>query len=159
MRIYKAAFVANLRQAIEDSGKTQAAIAAAAEVTESMISDYMKGRFTPRPITIIKLAKALNVEALWLSGEVEHTPILKHTDLPKNINRQLLIRLLDGFAESLTSLLEIDKKLVDDYIILLVAISRLKYEGLVKITEYAKDLNKIPEYSISFVDGEISKEN
>lgn len=159
MRIYKAAFVANLRQAIEDSGKTQAAIAAAAEVTESMISDYMKGRFTPRPITIIKLAKALNVEALWLSGEVEHTPILKHTDLPKNINRQLLIHLLDGFAESLTSLLEIDKKLVDDYIILLVAISRLKYEGLVKITEYAKDLNKIPEYSISFVDGEISKEN
>lgn len=159
MRIYKAAFVANLRQAIEDSGKTQAAIAAAAEVTESMISDYMKGRFTPRPITIIKLAKALNVEALWLSGEVEHTPILKHTDLPKNINRQLLIRLLDGFAESLTSLLEIDKKLVDDYIILLVAISKLKYEGLVKITEYAKDLNKIPEYSISFVDGEISKEN
>lgn len=159
MRIYKAAFVANLRQAIEDSGKTQAAIAAAAEVTESMISDYMKGRFTPRPITIIKLAKALNVEALWLSGEVEHTPILKNTDLPKNINRQLLIHLLDGFAESLTSLLEIDKKLVDDYIILLVAISRLKYEGLVKITEYAKDLNKIPEYSISFVDGEISKEN
>lgn len=159
MRIYKAAFVANLRQAIEDSGKTQAAIAAAAEVTESMISDYMKGRFTPRPITIIKLAKALNVEALWLSGEVEHTPILKNTDLPKNIDRQLLIRLLDGFAESLTSLLEIDKKLVDDYIILLVAISRLKYEGLVKITEYAKDLNKIPEYSISFVDGEISKEN
>ena len=159
MRIYKAAFVANLRQAIEDSGKTQAAIAAAAEVTESMISDYMKGRFTPRPITIIKLAKALNVEALWLSGEVEHTPILKHTDLPKNINRQLLIHLLDGFAESLTSLLEIDKKLVDDYIILLVAISKLKYEGLVKITEYAKDLNKIPEYSISFVDGEISKEN
>ena len=159
MRIYKAAFVANLRQAIEDSGKTQAAIAAAAEVTESMISDYMKGRFTPRPITIIKLAKALNVEALWLSGEVEHTPILKNTDLPKNINRQLLIHLLDGFAESLTSLLEIDKKLVDDYIILLVAISRLKYEGLVKITEYAKDLNKIPEYTISFVDGEISKEN
>ncbi len=159
MRIYKAAFVANLRQAIEDSGKTQAAIAAAAEVTESMISDYMKGRFTPRPITIIKLAKALNVEALWLSGEVEHTPILKNTDLPKNINRQLLIHLLDGFAESLTSLLEIDKKLVDDYIILLVAISRLKYEGLVKTTEYAKDLNKIPEYSISFVDGEISKEN
>ena len=159
MRIYKAAFVANLRQAIEDSGKTQAAIAAAAEVTESMISDYMKGRFTPRPITIIKLAKALNVEALWLSGEVELTPILKNTDLPKNINRQLLIHLLDGFAESLTSLLEIDKKLVDDYIILLVAISRLKYEGLVKTTEYAKDLNKIPEYSISFVDGEISKEN
>lgn len=158
MRIYKAAFVANLRQAIEDSGKTQAAIAAAAEVTESMISDYMKGRFTPRPSTIIKLAKALNVEALWLSGEVEHTPILKNTDLPKNINRQLLIHLLDGFAENLTSLLEIDKKLVDDYIILLVAISRLKYEGLVKITEYAKDLNKIPEYSISFVDGEISKE-
>lgn len=154
MRIYKNIFMNNLKQAIESSGKSKNAIAAAAGVTESMISDYLKGRFNPRPNTVMKLAKALDVEAVWLSGEIEGSPIVKLSSIPKYVDRKVMVLLLDQFATNLTQILKISEAFIDDYVVLLLSVSRLNAEGLKKLISYSKDINKIPEYNFDIVDQE-----
>lgn len=146
MRIYKEIFSSNLKQAIEDAGQTQGTIALAAGVTESMISDYLKGRFTPRPTTVIKLARALNVEPIWLSGELEKSPTIHHSEISDKINKHELIMLAARYASELAKTLKIDETHEDNYVVLLATLSNLNYKGLDKVISYTKDIVRISDY-------------
>lgn len=152
MRIYKEVFSANLKQAIQESGLTQGAVALAAGVTDAMISDYLRGRFTPRTVTVIKLARALKVEPIWLSGELEKWPSTPNFRFPQKIDRNKLVLLATTYANELVRILQIDELQEDSLTVLLVTLASLNPEGLDKVISYTNDLVKITEYTNQKID-------
>lgn len=61
-------FADRLRTAIRDSGKTQQEVADATEISKSLISSYLAGRFKARSTNLHILAYTLNVSEAWLMG-------------------------------------------------------------------------------------------
>jgi repressor LexA len=76
-----------LRQALDDHGMTQSALARLSGISKSSISRYIKGDWAGKADAVRALAGALNVSEEWLSGydvperPVEAAPAL-HDDLP-----------------------------------------------------------------------------
>ena len=59
-------YAERIRQAIEQSGKTQRQIADEIGVTEVSMSRYVSGQRIPRAKTLVNIAKACNVSEMWL---------------------------------------------------------------------------------------------
>ena len=57
-----------LREAMRDTGKTQADLVRETGIGKSNISRYITGRFDPKSDAVHKLAIALNVSEMWLWG-------------------------------------------------------------------------------------------
>ena len=57
-----------LREAMRDTGKTQADLVRETGIGKSNISRYITGRFDPKSDAVYKLAVALNVSEMWLWG-------------------------------------------------------------------------------------------
>ena len=57
-----------LREAMRNSGKTQADLVRETGIGKSNISRYISGRFDPKSDAVHKLAIALNVSEMWLWG-------------------------------------------------------------------------------------------
>lgn len=57
-----------LREAMRDTGKTQADLVRETGIGKSNISRYITGRFDPKSDAVHKLAVALNVSEMWLWG-------------------------------------------------------------------------------------------
>ena len=58
-----------LRDAMDESNMTGAALARATGIQRSEISRYRAGKVDPRPPTVRRMARALGVSAEWLTGE------------------------------------------------------------------------------------------
>lgn len=63
-----ALFKDRLRQAIDNSGLTQAGVARKAGIRRQIISDYLKGKYEAKQENVYRLAQALNVSEAWLMG-------------------------------------------------------------------------------------------
>lgn len=63
------AFSHRLRDAMDESNMTGAALARATGIQRADISRYRAGKVDPRPTTVRRLAGALGVSAEWLRGE------------------------------------------------------------------------------------------
>ena len=145
MRINKELFIRNFQNAISESGLKQSEIAKIARISESMISDYLKGRFTPRPLSVIKLARALNVNYSWLAGEFSgpsdskvvpstiKTNIVNYSDLKK-------------IAQFLNDNAFQDQRYLDKYYDILKLIMPLNLYGLDRLLFSIQDLNMIEQY-------------
>ena len=57
-----------LREAMRNTGKTQADLVRETGIGKSNISRYISGRFDPKSDSVHKLAVALNVSEMWLWG-------------------------------------------------------------------------------------------
>jgi transcriptional regulator with XRE-family HTH domain len=57
-----------LREAMQNTGKTQADLVRETGIGKSNISRYMSGRFEPKSDAVHKLAVSLNVSEMWLWG-------------------------------------------------------------------------------------------
>ncbi len=57
-----------LREAMRETGKTQADLVRETGIGKSNISRYITGRFDPKSDAVHKLAVALNVSEMWLWG-------------------------------------------------------------------------------------------
>jgi transcriptional regulator with XRE-family HTH domain len=140
-------FPQNLQTAIGLSGMTQSQIAKLASVTETMISDYLRGRFKPRPITIIKLARVLNVDPLWLAGETSVLP----TGIGKKVvlkdQKVINLTILKEISQSLNLLTNQGEVYEKSYYILLTHLVKLNISGLEKVKSYLLDLEEIEKYT------------
>ncbi|NLN83364.1 MAG: helix-turn-helix transcriptional regulator [Firmicutes bacterium] len=67
-------FPQKLRDARADAGMSQAALAEAADLSVRSVSSYETGASTPRPFTLRKLAKVLNVTVEYLSNDEVDDP-------------------------------------------------------------------------------------
>lgn len=76
-----AEFKDRLKQAMEAAGLNQTELAKLANVRQSSISDWLKGRYLAKQDKVDALAKALNVSQAWLMG-IDDIPFEK---LPDNI--------------------------------------------------------------------------
>ncbi|WP_257497136.1 helix-turn-helix domain-containing protein [Limosilactobacillus reuteri] len=61
-------FKTRLSKALSISGLTQAELARKSGIHRQIISDYLKGKYDAKQDKILKLSKALNVNAEWLLG-------------------------------------------------------------------------------------------
>lgn len=77
-----AEFKDRLKQAMEAAGLNQSELAKLANVRQSSISDWLKGRYLAKQDKVDALAKALNVSQAWLMGIDDDIPFEK---LPDNI--------------------------------------------------------------------------
>ena len=57
-----------LRKAMELRNMTQAELAKKTGIDKSSISNYLKGTYEPKQLSVYKLSKALNVDEMWLWG-------------------------------------------------------------------------------------------
>lgn len=57
-----------LREAMQNTGKTQADLSRETGISKATLSRYLSGLFEPKQIAINKLAMALNVSEMWLWG-------------------------------------------------------------------------------------------
>lgn len=57
-----------LREAMTNTGKTQADLVRETGLSKSTLSRYLSGKFEPKQIAVNKLAVALNVAEMWLWG-------------------------------------------------------------------------------------------
>ena len=66
---YRTESVSNrLREAMNNSGKSQADLARETGISKATLSRYLSGQFEPKQIAINKMAIALNVAEMWLWG-------------------------------------------------------------------------------------------
>ena len=57
-----------LRKALSLRNMTQAELCSKAKISKSTLSEYLSGRYEPKQDRIFILAKALNVDPVWLWG-------------------------------------------------------------------------------------------
>jgi transcriptional regulator with XRE-family HTH domain len=61
-------FAKRFKRALEIKGKTQSQISTYAEVDQAAVSNYVAGRYSPRPETAKRIAEYLGVSEAWLMG-------------------------------------------------------------------------------------------
>lgn len=140
-------FQQNLETAISTSGMTQSQIAQLAGITESMISDYLKGRFSPRPITVIKLARAMKVDPEWLAGNVQIMPTGTGKKIVTNESQIINFSVLKKISQALNESAYRDPDLESKYLVLLTSAIRLNTFGLDRLISFASDLSEINKYT------------
>lgn len=65
-------FASRLNKAMELRNMKQSELVEKTGITKGAISQYLKGKYAPKQINTYKIAKALNVNPVWLMGkEVE----------------------------------------------------------------------------------------
>lgn len=57
-----------LRKALSVRNMTQAELCSKAKISKSTLSEYLSGRYEPKQDRVYILAKALNVDPVWLMG-------------------------------------------------------------------------------------------
>ena len=147
MKINKEVFRENFQLALSESGFKQSDIAKSAKISESMISDYIKGRFTPRPLSVIKLARALNVNYSWLAGE--HLAQSNSRTNSSIINTNFInFTEIRKIAELLNDNTFKNQQYFDKYYDILKQIVPLNLYGLERLLYTIQDLNMIEQYRI-----------
>lgn len=94
-----AQFKDRFRQAISNSGLTQAEIARRSNIRKQMISDYLKGKYEPKHDRMNRLAKILKVDESWLMGfgdSKNNKEKASNKELLANLNDQRLDELVQG---------------------------------------------------------------
>lgn len=149
MKVIKYIFQQNLEKAISTSGMTQAQIAQLADVTESMISDYLKGRFSPRPITVIKLAQAMKVDPEWLASgaEIFITPTYITKLRKRKIKQIQNLSFLSKISKALNEQAYKDSELEQKYLELLTSVISLNSYGLDRLLSLSNDLIQLDKYT------------
>ena len=95
-----------LREAMRDTGKTQADLVRETGIGKSNISRYITGRFDPKSDAVHKLAIALDVSEMWLWGC--DVPKERHIETKKQpIN-------FDGLSEKKKALMQFAMSVPDD---------------------------------------------
>ncbi len=61
-------FINRLKEAMQKKQITAAKLSAISGISKPLISMYLSGKTTPRERNIQKLAEALEVDCMWLSG-------------------------------------------------------------------------------------------
>lgn len=101
-------FLNNFKSAFNESHLTQASLSRRTGIPRSNIHDYLKGKYRPKQKRINILAKALEVDPQWLSGNkkvkinlekaknliLDNKPITK-SELDKIVDYVRLLRLLE----------------------------------------------------------------
>lgn len=147
MKVIKYIFQQNLETAISTSGMTQSQIAQLADVTESMISDYLKGRFSPRPITVIKLAQAMKVDPEWLASGVHTLPTGTGKKVRTSENQIISLSFLTKISKALNENAFKNPELEQKYLELLTSVIRLNVYGLDRLLTLSNDLVQIDKYT------------
>lgn len=71
MLVDKHVFAERLRVALDNRGMIQEELASKLEVDAGTISNYIKGKYAPRPERIRKIAQILEVSEGWLTGAID----------------------------------------------------------------------------------------
>ncbi len=98
-------FPERLIKALTDKQMTQGALAEASGMSATVISQYCCGKSDPTRASLIKIAKALNVNFLWLAtGEGEKSPSKAAKGKARSVEQRLnRIEKLLGGMESMLS--------------------------------------------------------
>jgi transcriptional regulator with XRE-family HTH domain len=142
MKIDKNIFPDRLRQAINSAGLTQVQISSISGVSESSISDYLKGRFTPRAVNVIRLARTLKVNSLWLAGE--SLPVYNTHTERYTIDFQVFIDL----SKNLKTGESIDERYQLKYAELMSLAVQLNMTALERIIQTAIDFSELSKYTL-----------
>lgn len=65
-------FIKRLKETLYNKNIKQAQLARESGITPSSISDWIKGKYFPKQDKINKLANVLEVNSLWLSGQIDN---------------------------------------------------------------------------------------
>ena len=96
-----------LREAMRDTGKTQADLVRDTGIGKSNISRYITGRFDPKSDAVHKLSIALNVSEMWLWGC--DVPKERHIETKKEQPIEF-----DGLSEKKKALMQFAMSVPDD---------------------------------------------
>jgi SOS-response transcriptional repressor LexA len=107
----KTFFTNQLKKILLEKGMTQKELADKLDVTKSFISIYFNGKQEPKPATIHKIAKALNVSPSYFIEEID-TKTIQSLDETTTIKLPIL-----SIAEcGKPDFCAIDEQLIDDFI-------------------------------------------
>jgi transcriptional regulator with XRE-family HTH domain len=146
MNIIKETFMARLKKAVDDGGFKQIELAKYANITESMVSDYLKGRFAPRPATVTKIAKALGVDPHWLAGDTiaDLEPLGYAPKNPFHSDLQIFQEITCDLSHTnFTS-----QRYFRLYKKIICVVSKLNPSGLERLLSSASDLLEIKKYRL-----------
>lgn len=118
-------------------------VAVKSKIPEQQISEYVNGRYMPRPRNLIMLAESLGVNYVWLTGESEDFAPDNTITIPESMNTEsFLLKVSDELLKRNNTDTN-DQKI---YYNILSKIINLNHEGLTRTELYLEDINKIDEY-------------
>lgn len=98
-------FRERLVQMMEERGMRQVDLMNKTGIERSIISAYVRGRYTPRDDRLQLLAKALNCDAMWLAGydgveAGDESAFLAKFRMMKAEDKKTIMALMNFFADS-----------------------------------------------------------
>ena len=101
-------FLNNFRSSFEKSGMTQAELSRVSLIPRSNIHDYLTGKYEPKQKRLVILAKAVDVDPVWLAGnkieriDIENSSnlfldkrLITENEVKQIVNYLRLIRLME----------------------------------------------------------------
>lgn len=142
----KLEFTDRLRKVIDMQGLSIFDVAVKSKIPEQQISEYVNGKYMPRPRNLIKLAAALGVNYGWLTGESEDFSFINTIIIPEFTSTEAF---LSKISEEFIKKSNTDTISQKNYFDVLSKILNLNIRGLIRADSYLDDLNMIDEYKRS----------
>lgn len=131
-------FIARFEKALKESSLKPADLARLTGISESTISQYRSGYSKPKRDRMERLARALNVNPMWLDGyDVDMKRLTPEEQKDDDVYKEYLFRYYNFDHE--------DVALIDNY-------RCLNDDGQRKLDEYLQDLLENPKYLIPGVE-------
>lgn len=138
-------FSNRLKEVIELRGLKIFEIATRTKIPEQMISEYVSGKYIPRPRNLVKLSEVLGVNHLWLTGESDVLINDNSVVFPEGTSTDTFLMKVSDELVQRNNTNSDNRKL---YYQLFNSILRLNSDGLRKAAMYFEDLGKIEDYKI-----------
>lgn len=138
-------FNVRLRAAMKIKNKKQYELADETNISKSMISEYLSGKYMPKQDNIYKIAKALDVHESWLLGyDIPMNPDDRfNTELDNDkINNFLMTVMMDD----LSSMNKKNSETALLYRSIYKGLRTLNSNGVRKVLDYIDDLNLTDVY-------------
>lgn len=127
-------FSNRLKSLLSNRNLKQSDLAKQTNLSKQQISQYVNGKFEPKPMAVLSIAQVLDINEFWLMGY----------DVPMT-NKVLDVNQLQQL-ENFDLVEDIERKYGDEAVGLLEGFAKLNTAGKSKILEFINDLAQIEKY-------------